>query len=139
MTLTLAEAYKALQIAPPASYTGDGNGSAVDVDQYDEDALVFLNVGATSGDNGAIADFVLEKSAVASGDSWSEAAAFDTIKPGTVDNQILAAKVNLTNVKRLRLARDFTGTMTVVAGCGVLVKSDLEKADLNTVTPEESA
>lgn len=129
---TLAENYKALSLLKPQSIAATTTGTGVDVEQYGDDAMVVLDLGAQAGTTETL-DVTIETSV--DGTNYTTALTFAQVDGSAGDNKLAAGKLNLFGIKKVRAVATKSSTGADLIGVTLLVRSRDGSATLNSTTP----
>lgn len=116
----LNEEYKAFNILASTTVTADLNGTGIDLEQYEADALVILQTGLISSTSATYAVNVQGSTALAG--TYTTLASFTTVGSGS-DYGIAVLPVNIEGADRkyVRVQVDATGTDTISAVMGAVL------------------
>lgn len=130
----LAENYKFLSLIRPQTGLSTIDGTGIDIEQFEDDALATLDIGAASDTDATC--IVTIKGSLDGGSTYPDTlATFGTVT-ATDDNEAAAAPIDLekyTHVKAVATIAG-TGTPSFAIGVGLLVRSAVGKSDLNSAT-----
>lgn len=130
----LAESYKALTLYSPISLTASDTGTGIDVEKYEDDAVVVLTTGAQAGST-ETTDVVVEGSEDGTNyDTATPLATFTQFTGTGGDNKVAAQRVNLFGIKKIRLKVTKSSTGAGLIGAAVLVRDRIGGASVNSAT-----
>ena len=130
----LNEEYKVINILASTTVTADLNGSGVDLEQYEADALVILQTGLISSTSATYAINVQGSTALAG--EYTTIASFTTVGSGS-DYGVAVLPVNIEGADRkyVRVQVDTAlnggATVSGIMGATLLAKPVVAGADLN--------
>lgn len=133
---TLAENYKVLSLARPATRTSTLTGTAVDTLGYGDDAMLVVDLGAAS-DTDATLICKLQSSATSGGTYADISGSTLTTLTATDDNKLAQLAVNLKSANRfVKLIGTIagTGTPSFAFSAYLIVKAEQGKAALSSAT-----
>lgn len=136
---TVQQKYKAIQLLAPAAYTADAAASTsndVDVEQYEKDAMVTLNIGACTGTT-VTGVFKLKGSLKATPTVFDQTlATFGTLTEDS-DTKIACAQVNLEGIAFVAPDIDVsaTGTPSFTVGMVLHARAVNQGSSVNSATP----
>lgn len=130
---TLAENYKAISLIKPQSITATNTGTAVDIEQYEDDCLVVVDFGALGGTT----ETFVATAEVSSdgGSSYTTGATFTSTTGSTGDNTIAAQRVSLSGKNRLRGKITMSGSSASLVSMYALVEARIGGTSVNSATP----
>lgn len=130
----IAESYKALTLYSPVSLTASDTGTGIDVEKYEDDAIVVLTTGAQAGTT-ETTDVVVEGSEDGTNyDTDTPLATFTQFTGSNGDNKVAAQRVNLFGIKKIRLKVTKSSTGAGLIGAAVLVRDRIGGASVNSAT-----
>lgn len=135
MSLRISEEYKVLEVVAPISITADLLSSAISVEEYENDGLAIVQVGAITGSDTTLN--ITVKGSATSGGTYTTIGTFTEIAT-TDDNEIASVAVDLgaSASKFIKFNYDIAGTDTptaLVSGV-LLARVTTAKSDINSVT-----
>ena len=131
MSLDLNEMYKAASLLPPAAITSTTSSSTtLDVEVYDDDALVVCNYGSI-GAGGSVIVTVLG-SLVATPSTYDQTLA--TFVSASTSYTLAATRAKLAGIKNLSATATLPGSTSVAVTVVVLLDAGVNKSGLNSAT-----
>ncbi|TXH07876.1 MAG: hypothetical protein E6R04_11915 [Spirochaetes bacterium] len=129
----LSENYKVLSLIVPKSITATETGSAVNIEQYLDDALAIIHYGALGG---TTETFDAKIQVSVDNSNWTDISPVAGQVTGTNgDNKIATIPVNLSGKKYVRAVITMSGSTASIVAASLLVKAAKGKSDLNSATP----
>jgi hypothetical protein len=133
----IAHEYKAITLLEPQVVTTDITGATgVNVEKYNDDAMVVLSVGETSG-AASTCDVTVEAS-TNGGSTYSTVLTFGQMDWGS--GGTMAGKLNIENVTHLRVDVDVDGaTPSYALSVVLLALSERQGTTLNSLIPDDES
>jgi hypothetical protein len=136
---TLAQAYKLLQLKVPVAVAATvvaATNTSIDVEQYDDDAMALVTVGACSGTD-ASGVIVIKGSLVATPTVYDQTLATFAAITATSDGFVAGAQLNLAGIARIapQITVADTTTPSLLIGIVVLARTSDQGAGVNSTTP----
>lgn len=131
----LAEEYKVLNLFSNTTVTADDvTDTGVNVEAYEDDALVVLQVGSMTSTSATFAINVTASTALAG--TYSDIGTFTTFNNSAIDT-VSAIPVSLAgDNKYVKLDIDTTGySPNAIIGAVILVKPQVAQSGINSATP----
>jgi len=135
--LKLSEKYKAINLISSTTIVGDFNSTAIDLEGYEDDALVIVGTGAITSTGCTYAINI--QGSTASAGTYTTLASFNTFSGTAFSNKIGAIPVRIGNSanKFIKVNVDTTvtgGTISAVLDAKILVRPTLAEATINSAT-----
>lgn len=129
----LAENYKVISLIKPKSITATETGTAVAIEDYEDDALVVCDLGALGGTT----ETFIGKAQTSSdgGSNYTDAITFGTVTGSAGDNKLAAGKVSLAGKTHIKGIVTMDGTSASLVAMYLLVKPRVAGATVNSTTP----
>ncbi len=122
--------YKALSLIAPITQTATTTGSAVDVEIYDEDAMVIAQAGAITGGTPSVVVTVVG-SLTATPSTYDQTLATFTAFTAT---GFASANVSLKGIKNVKAVFTQTGAGNVPISASIVANSVVDNSSLNSST-----
>jgi len=129
---TLRDNYKAISLLRPQSITATTTGTGIDVEQYEDDALAIVDLGAQAGTTETL-DVTIETST--DGTNYSTALTFGQVTGSNGDDKIAAGLVSLAGIKKVRAVATKSGSGASLIAVSILAQARIGGSTVNSTTP----
>lgn len=129
---TVAQSYKAISLLKPQSIATTTTGTGVDIEQYEDDAMFILDLGAQAGTTETL-DVTIETST--NGTDYTTALTFGQVTGSNGDNLIAAGLLSLAGIKKVRAVATKSSTGADLISVMMLARVRIEGSTTNSVTP----
>ena len=130
---TLNDSYTSLPLIRPKSITATETGSGVTVEEYEDDALAVMHLGALGGTTETFIGKV-QTSVIGDFTDAVDACTFGTIT-GADDNKSACGRVNLNGVKAARGVITMSGSSASLVSMSLVVRNRTGGSTVNSTTP----
>lgn len=130
MSENIKEKYKAINLMAATTISASANGTGVDVEIYEDDALVVVSGGGVISGSPSVVN-VVKGSLPGTPTTYDQTlATFGALTA----NSIAAARVNLFGIKNVRVESTLTGSTSISQSVVLLAKPGVEAAGNNSST-----
>jgi hypothetical protein len=127
---TLSQNYKLISLLHPIAVTADTNHTGVTIEEYENDGMVAVDLGAVTGTTPTL-DLKIQVSKDG-GTTWEDALTFAQVTSG---NKVAAGYVQLNHVTHVRAVSDVGGTTpSFTMSIALLVEAGKGGEDVNSTT-----
>jgi len=129
---TLNDNYKAISLLHAQSITTTTTGTGIDVEQYEDDAQVILDLGSQAGTTETL-DVTVETST--DGTNYTTAVTFAQVTGTNGDNLIAASRISLAGIKKVRAVATKSSTGADLISVILLARARVGGSTVNSTTP----
>lgn len=131
---TLRDNYKAISLLKPQSIATTTTGTGVDIEQYEDDALFILDLGAQGGTTETL-DVTIQTSVIGDFTDAVTAVTFGQVTGTNGDNLIAAGFASLAGIKKVRAVATKSSTGADLISVVMLARVRVGGSTTNSVTP----
>lgn len=131
---TLNDNYKAISLLHAQSITTTTTGTGIDVEQYEDDAQVILDLGSQAGTTETL-DVTIETSAIGDFTDKVTAVTFAQVTGTNGDNLIAASRISLAGIKKVRAVATKSSTGADLISVILLARARVGGSTVNSTTP----